>query len=64
MVVITQEKQIINFISIMIPYEQNLGTIRVKTDAKSFEKNEDQSILRLFENNTIKHNITNSRKNN
>ena len=35
MVGITQEKQFIYFISLK---EQNLGTIRIKTDAKSLEK--------------------------
>ena len=38
MVGITQEKQIISFISIAIPLKQNLGTISSKTDATSLEK--------------------------
>ena len=38
MVGITQEKQIISFISIVVPWKQNLGTIRIKTDATSLEK--------------------------
>ena len=28
---------------------QALGTIRIKSDAKGLKKNEDQSVLRLFE---------------
>ena len=42
--------------------KQNLGTIRIKTDAKSRKKRR-PIILRLFENMNIKHcNIMNSRK--
>ena len=45
--------------------KQNLGTIGTKTDAKSLKKNEDQSILRIFENSNIKHyKDMNSRKTN
>ena len=38
MVGITQEKQIVSFISIVIPSKQNLGTISTKTDGASLEK--------------------------
>ena len=35
---ITQEKQIISFISIVVSSKRNLGTIRSKIDAVSLEK--------------------------
>ena len=39
MVGITQEKQFTNFVFIVVPLKkQNLGTTRIKTDAKSLEE--------------------------
>ena len=65
MVGITQEKQIISFISIVILKEQNLGTIRINSFNSAKSLDEDQPILTLFENINIKHyNIMGRKKTN
>ena len=43
MVRITQEKQILSFIFIVVPQKQKLRTIRNKTDAKGLEKMKNSS---------------------